>query len=255
MHNQDKKVHVSAIDVYLEKRKSKEFVGRLTRHKNGFEFIYKDSYLKRRKSIPLGPEFPLIQRKFHSKKLFNSFEDRIPSKQNPAYEEYCRSQGISPYEEDLLVLLGSIGRRGPSSFIFESVYLPVISGSNIAEFRKKLGLSIREFAAAFDTSTASVQKLEASEGGDELLKRLEVYVLFPGTALYEFNKNSPRLHTKTVQRVQQILEEKSNISLAETIRVAKVRGLADFIGKEIWNGDLSKMCEDKKPRQRRKRLI
>ena len=37
-----------------------------------------------------------------------------------------------------------------------------------------------------------------------------------------------------------------NQSLKETIRSLKARGLGEFIGTDIWDGDLSEMREDKK---------
>lgn len=36
-----------------------------------------------------------------------------------------------------------------------------------------------------------------------------------------------------------------NQSLQETVRIAKIRGLFDFIGSGVWEGDLSEMREDK----------
>ena len=36
-----------------------------------------------------------------------------------------------------------------------------------------------------------------------------------------------------------------NQSLEETIRVLKIRELAGFIGKEVWEGDLSQMRKDR----------
>ncbi len=209
MLNQNK---VIELDVYLERRKSKEYVGKLSRsknqNKNSFEFIYDDSYLKGKKSIPLGPEFPLTQRKFYSKKLFPSFEDRIPSRQNPAYVEYCKAQGISSEENDPLVLLTTIGRRGPSSFIFEVAHVPTISAKEVSDFRKRLKLTVREFATAFDVSPASVQKIENGKIGREIIKRFEIYLTFPQIALYEINKNSARLHNNVLHRLNKLFEEK-----------------------------------------------
>ena len=48
--------------------------------------------------------------------------DRIPSKENPAYPDYCKSQGISVNETNPIILLIAIGKRGPSTFIFEPVF-------------------------------------------------------------------------------------------------------------------------------------
>jgi len=43
-----------------------------------------------------------------------------------------------------------------------------------------------------------------------------------------------------------------NLSLAEILRVRKVQALPEFFGKGLWEGDLSKMREDKPSVSRRK---
>lgn len=207
-----KRSPVSGIDVYLERRKSRDYVGTLLRNKiegkAQYDFVYDDHYLLQNNAIPLGPEFPLTQKKFVSKRLFPTFDDRIPSRKNPAYVEYCKIEGISPEESDSLILLSTIGRRGPSSFVFEPKYVDQSRATDIAGFRKRLDLSIREFAAAFDTSATSIQKLEIGKGsGKELLKRLEIYLRFPEVALYEIHKNRARIHSSKFQDLVRKLSE------------------------------------------------
>ena len=201
------------IDVYLERRKSREYVGRLTKTKSEgkftFEFSYEQRYILKSNAIPLGPEFPLTQEKFSSRRLFPSFEDRIPSKKNPAYPEYCRLFGLSPEENDPFLLLSTIGRRGPSSFVFEPVSNAINTKINIGGFRKELGLTLREFAAAFDTSPATLQKLELGRaGGNEVLKRLQIYIKFPDVALWELKKNRAQIHDNKYQQALKRLESK-----------------------------------------------
>ena len=117
----------TALEVYLEGRKRRVYVGALTFHKDRdqYHFVYDSKYLKSKKAIPIGPDLSLFKKNLWSEKgkTFPSFADRIPSKSNPAYAEYCRSQGISVNEENIIILLGTIGRRGPSSFIFEPVLI------------------------------------------------------------------------------------------------------------------------------------
>jgi len=43
-----------------------------------------------------------------------------------------------------------------------------------------------------------------------------------------------------------------NLSLAEILRVRKVQALPEFFGKGLWEGDLSKMREDRPSASRRK---
>ena len=174
-----------AVDIYLEKRKTRQYVGRLQQEKRKFVFRYDAAYLHIDNPISLGPDLPLNQQKYTSSKLFPSFADRIPSKQNPAYEEYCHSVGINPSETNPLVLLTTLGKKGPSSFIC----VPVIeketfSDEQLKQFRKDLNLSIREFSDLFDVSSATIYRIENNKtSGKDALKRIEVYFKSPQTTL------------------------------------------------------------------------
>ncbi|NGX41658.1 MAG: hypothetical protein KR126chlam4_01502 [Candidatus Anoxychlamydiales bacterium] len=176
---------IIGIDVFLEKRKTRIHVGYLKKENEQFVFIYNDHYLRAQNIIPLGPEFPLTKKQFKSKSLFASFEDRIPSKENPAYSEYCQAMKIDPMEDNPLVLLSTIGKRGPSSFVFEPIYERLFTIQDVLDFRKLLKLTTREFAHIFEISQASLNALERKRSsGKDLLKRLEIFVRFPTVALY-----------------------------------------------------------------------
>ena len=171
--------------VFLKKRKTQILVGRLYKTDQKFVFTYEDSYLNAKHSIALGPEFPLTQKKISSDKLFPSLEYRIPSVQNPAYPANCLAMGIDPNEKDHLILLSTIGSKGPSSFIFYPIFKRDISPKDVVEFRNMLGLTTREFAAVFEFSQNSLNALERGRiEGIEILKRLEILLHFPNVALY-----------------------------------------------------------------------
>lgn len=114
---------IIGIAVYLEKTRSRQYVGKLTREEGQYLFEYNSNYMKSRNVISLGPEMPLTKQSYRSKALFIPFMDRIPVKENPAYPEYCEAMGISPEETDPLILLGTIAHRGPSWLIFEPMSL------------------------------------------------------------------------------------------------------------------------------------
>ena len=64
------------------------------------------------------------------------------------------------------------------------------------------------------------------------------------------------LNTELLREAQILLEERTysatvNRALQEAIRSAKVRKLGNFLVSGIWEGDLSKMREDKRKGQRR----
>jgi len=179
-----RKYKIIGVNVFLERRLTRIFVGQLIQQNGNFVFTYDDQYLKAQKIIPLGPEFPLTEKQFISKNLFPSLEDRIPSKKNPAYPEYCLEMEISPDEKDPIILLSTIGRKGPSSFIFYPQYEHAITSRDVIAFRESLSMTTREFAKIFEFSQASLNALERNRiVGSEILKRLEIILHFPKVAL------------------------------------------------------------------------
>lgn len=175
---------IIGVGIYLEKRKTRLHVGVLKRVNAQLVFAYDDHYFKAKNIIPLGPEFPLTQKEFSSEKLFPSLEDRIPSLQNPAYPEYCLAMGIDPQERDPIILLSTIGRKGPSSFIFYPIFERKITAQDVISFRESLGLTTREFSDVFEFSQSSLNALERNRIlGNEILKRLEIILNFPKVAM------------------------------------------------------------------------
>lgn len=191
------KFEIESINIFLERRKIRQFVGNLIYDQGKFIFTYDDNYLKAKHIIPLGPEFRLTKRQFESTELFPSFEDRIPSKRNPAYPEYCHHMGIDPNENNKIILLATIGSKGPSSFIFVPVYKRLFTINDIVDFRKRLNLTTREFAQIFEISQVSLNALERQRStGKDLLKKLELVVKFPEVAIYYLLHNGGVLQHK-----------------------------------------------------------
>ena len=179
------KLSLIGVDIFLERRKTRLYVGQLKKEADYYVFTYSDHYLHARNIIPLGPEFPLTKKEFKSKKLFPSLEDRIPSTLNPAYPEYCQLLGIDPKETNPLILLSTIGKRGPSSFVFAPSYDRSFTVQQVIDFRISLGFTTREFSEIFEIPQASLNALERRRSsGKDLLKRLEIIVRFPAVALY-----------------------------------------------------------------------
>ena len=210
MESKNKKI--TAVAVFLDNRKTRTYVGRLDKTKTGYLFSYDDKYLYSDKSISLGPDLPLTNKEHDSKGLFPFFKDRIPVKDNPAYKEYCQKFKISEDETDPFILLTTIGRRGPSSFIFEPSYEGKFSAAEMKLFRKNLGLTVRQFAALFDFSFATVQNIEANKGsGRDVLKRIEIYKQFPKVALFEVLRNSSKVHEDIKERVEKHLIDSTGL--------------------------------------------
>lgn len=194
---------ITGVQVMLEKSASVLLVGELTMRGREFYFEYDEGYLRSLGAIPLGPEMPLTRRIYQSKELFRPFAERIPSRENPAFPEYCRSVGISVYEDDSLILLSTIASRGPSSFLFKPVYCESFTGSDLKFFRNNLGLSVREFATCFDFSRAGVTRVETGKSdGREILKRVEIYVLYPDVALDQLRRRAAYVHQKKLERAR-----------------------------------------------------
>ncbi len=201
---------VPSVLVYLENRKSRKFVGELTYNfkKQAYIFIYDKAYL-RANLIPLGPELPLSPKKFSSSTLFEPFVDRLPSEENPAYPEYCAAENIEVTERDPFVLLTTIGKRGPSSFIFERKKQELLGAQALKAFRQELGLTTREFAIGFAIGAKTLISIENGRtGGRDAMKRLELYIRFPEVALFEFRRNCAAIHRDKRKQVERILSER-----------------------------------------------
>ena len=199
---------IAAVLIFLEKRKTRQLVGRLYLKNKYFVFEYDEKYLYSKRIISLGPEFPLTKQKFRSKKLFNAFADRLPSRENPAYPEYCAAMGISVEENDPLVLLTTIGRKGPSSFIFEPEYKITFGPRDLKKFRETLGLSVRDFADCFQFEQSQLTKVETGKAvGHELLKRSYIYAKYPNVALDQIKYCGGVLHSDKKKMVVKILNE------------------------------------------------
>jgi len=207
------KIDQSQLQVFSESRKRRVFVGTLTWDQNRdiFEFTYDPKYSRSQTAIPVGNELDLFKKSHSSKgKLFPSFFDRIPSKENPAYGDYCRSQGISVDETNPIILLISIGKRGPSTFIFEPVFLNFFDYKKVREFRESLDLSIHEFAAAFDFNPPTLQRLESGKNSDlGTIRRAQIYLEFPQVAMWQLELNSGKVHTDTFQKLWSHFEKKN----------------------------------------------
>ncbi len=207
---------VEAVDVFAEGLRARKYTGRLERDKGsggekGFRFTYDDSYLKRSDAVSIGPELPLTGRTYFSEILFPSFSDRIPSRDNPAYPEYCVATGIDVSECDPFVLLTTIGKRGPSCFVFEAVVVDIFGPSDAVDFRYGLDLSLREFGLLFNFSPYTIQKIESGkESGRDVLKRMEIYARFPEVAWFEMNRNSAKMHTDVWRRLKKLYRSYSD---------------------------------------------
>lgn len=202
---------LEGIQVMLEKYSGHQTVGALTRNDRGFHFEYDKEYLKYPKAISLGPEMPLTRRSYESKTLFRPFAERIPSKENPAYDEYCKSAGISPEEKNLFILLSTIASRGPSSFLFKPIYKSEFSGADLKKFRTDLGLSTREFANCFDFSQPGITRAERGiAGGRDILKRAEIYAEYPIVAIDQLKRKSAYLHRSKLEKAIKWLKENSS---------------------------------------------
>ncbi|MFH1653463.1 MAG: HipA N-terminal domain-containing protein [Pseudomonadota bacterium] len=150
---------VDKINVFSQTVTKRVFVGILYREKGVFRFEYDKQYKRSKDAVALGPELELWKDSFSSKNLFPSIADRIPSKQNPAYGDYCKQWDISMDEEDPFRLLTTIGRRGPSTFVFEPA-LKNYSAEDVRAFRERLGLNQREFATLFNITQTTLSKIE-----------------------------------------------------------------------------------------------
>lgn len=204
----------SKLFVFYESRKRRMAVGVLEKEKKRYKFHYFPSYLAYKMAIPIGPKLPLRSKPFYSISLFPEFEDRIPSKHNPAYNEYCLEMKISIEEKDPLILLATIGSRGPSDFIFRIVPDQKFSGKNLKEFRQDLGLTIHDFAALIDSDPATISRTEQGKlESTLLLKYCEYLKNNPKELDRQIHKRGMFIHTQKIEQIQGYLPPKRTFIL------------------------------------------
>ncbi len=204
------------LKIFHESRKRRILVGELIYNKNNdrYELIYDKNYAYSKNAIPISPDLDLFKLRHHSEKgkLFPSFIDRIPDKSNPAYNDYCEAQGISTTEKNPIILLGSIGRRGPSSFVFEHVYYSKFDSSDIINLRKQLQITQHDLAKALDISQTTLQRIEAGVSSDlTTLRYMQILLNFPEVALWQLKQTGCQVHQEVLTKLIKYFQSKTNI--------------------------------------------
>lgn len=189
------------LQIFHEGRKRRIFVGELKyiEKKDYYELSYDKNYVALKNAIPISPDLTLFKIKHISQKgkLFPAFTDRIPLRTNPAYADYCFAQNISADETNPIILLGSIGKKGPSSFIFEPVYEDKFTSIDLIKIRENLDISQHDFAEAFGLSKATLQRIEAGTSKDaNTLKLIQIFFTFPECGIWQLQLTGSRVHSE-----------------------------------------------------------
>ena len=174
------KVEDARLKVYAEVRKQRIYVGLLEylKERKSYRFTYDSAYLDSAAPLALGVDLPCSRKVHESDALFLSFVDRIPSRENPAYRDYCRQRRIPEDETNEIILLGAIGTRGPSCFIFELIWH--CNFDVVAEFnalRRETGLSLNTLSKAFNLNYATLHRLITGKSKDPATTRILRYLL------------------------------------------------------------------------------
>ncbi len=232
------------LDFYLERRKTRSYVGRLSRQKGKFVFEYDKAYLYSENPIAIGPDLPLKKARHVSLKLFPSFADRIPSQKNPAYKEYCRDVGLSPFEKDPFMLLSAFGKKSPiTPFVFEPVQeQKKFSAEDLRSFRKSLGLSIREFANLFDISSSTVYRIENNKTtGRDVLKKIADYFQYPKMTLDKIKHTGKKIQEQKKIFVEQFFQRKI---MQDLYAVLNELTTPDFLIEHIINDKIREFIKE-----------
>ena len=200
------------LNIFHEGLKRRMFIGQLIYHpeQDKYELLYDKNYTRYKAAIPMGPNLTLFRLSHFSEKgkLFPIFLDRLPDRDNPAYKDYCDSQDISVHEQNNIILLGTIGHRGPSSFIFESIYYSEFNIADIKNFRDELQITQHDFALAFDISQSTLQRLESGESQDiNTLKRIEMLLSDPTAALWQLKLSGGTVHYAVLEKLKNYFRE------------------------------------------------
>jgi HipA-like protein len=193
------KLNKYRLNIFHEGRKRRILVGELIydKEKNRYELIYDKKYAHSKNAIPISPDLDLFKLHHRSEKgkLFPAFIDRIPDKSNPAYNDYCEALGVATTEKNPIILLGAIGKRGPSSFVFEPVYSSKFDTKDIIKLREQLKITQHDLAKAFAISLTTLQRIEAGTSHDfNTLKYMEILFTFPEVALWQLKQTGNQIH-------------------------------------------------------------
>ncbi|PIU57988.1 MAG: hypothetical protein COS89_02705 [Deltaproteobacteria bacterium CG07_land_8_20_14_0_80_38_7] len=219
---------ISKILVFSEESRSRVFVGTLIKTSKGYSFIYDHDYMSRASATALGPDLPFSLDEILSKKLFDSLYDLIPSRDNPAYEQYCRSVGINPDEDDPFILLAYLG-KGPSNFVFEPAPNDALpTGKEVVQFREALGLSQRQFALLLDIPSPTLQTIEKETSEGTTARRLiQIFIENPSSLWKVIKQRGIYLHSKQLLSVEKYIRQKEqDIGSKALERQKKFRELA-----------------------------
>lgn len=207
------KLNPNKLSIFHEGRKRRIYVGEVIYHKDKdrYELIYDRHYANLKNAIPISPDLTLFKLHHRSTKgkMFSALLDRIPDPDNPAYKDYCQAMGIAETEKNPIILLGTIGTRGPSSFIFEPVYDDNFVAADITELRENLGITQHDMAVAFDISKPTLQRIESGESHDlNTLKRIQIMLNFPEVALWQLKQTGSRVHVKARRKLESYFEKR-----------------------------------------------
>jgi HipA-like protein len=176
---------ISKTLVFSDEPRGRVFVGELERIKDEYSFTYDKDYMARSTATELGPDLPFSCGAIRSQKFFESLRDLLPDRNNPAYEEYCRSVGIGVEEKDPMVLITHFG-GGPSRFVFEAAPDDAPpTGNQVVEFRESLGLSQRQFASLLDIPFATLQAMEKDTADVSTARNLVMIFIENPSALWK----------------------------------------------------------------------
>lgn len=201
------------LHIFHESKKRRTFVGELhyNTQTDTYELNYNKNYTLSKNAIPLSPELNLFKLQHQSEKgkLFPAFIDRIPDKSNPAYNDYCRAEGVSPEEVNPIILLGTIGKRGPSSFVFEPVYHTDFDPSAIKAIRSQLNITQHDFALALDINIRTLQRIESGISQDiSTLKHIQILLSFPDVARWQLKKTGGKVHKDILNKLMSYFRDK-----------------------------------------------
>jgi HipA-like protein len=212
---------MKAIDVYCELRTRRMKVGQLIRDDEGYSYQYSENWLNFEGSFDLGPDLPLSNKVFRSKKLPESFASRIPSRDSANYARYCEERGISVEERDEMVLLKTIGHKGPSSFVFEENF--EIEDMKIVTNRldsMKENFSLRTLKILFNISMGSLQKILAKEYGGPSFQLIEVCLIEKSAFDFKLSR-AHELGDETRLQLRQWAEQNIKMEIPSNVHAVK----------------------------------
>jgi hypothetical protein len=109
---------IKKIDIFAEWSDQKVLAGVLEFFDGEYILTYNQEWIDHEQSISLTEGTPLSSKIHRTTNLWGGVEDRLPPISSKTYSNLCKGWGVPTGEQDILLLLATVGHRAMGCFVF-----------------------------------------------------------------------------------------------------------------------------------------